>query len=62
MPQRAWRSKRVRQYRHIEQDLPRRGESDSVAEVAAGTGNGMGATRAQLYEEARHKGVRAAPR
>jgi hypothetical protein len=40
MPQRAWSSKRERQYEHIEQGLEERGRSEKVAkEIAARTVN-----------------------
>jgi hypothetical protein len=40
MPQRAWNSKRERQYKHIKQGLKRRGRSEGTAEeIAARTVN-----------------------
>ena len=40
VPQKAWSSKRERQYKHIKQGLKKRGESENVAEeIAARTVN-----------------------
>ena len=96
MPQRAWSSKRERQYEHIKDGLEGRGYSDDTAEEIAArtvnkeraragesktasrasledissgrrgglrshTGSG-GPTKAQLYSEAKHRGVKGRSR
>jgi hypothetical protein len=92
MPQKAWSTKRERQYEHIKDGLLERGEDEDTAEeiaartvnkerarageseqasrtstedISSGRRGGLrshkgagGRTKAQLYEEARRKGVK----
>ncbi len=54
MPQRAWSSKRERQYEHIKKGLEERGEGDKVAsEIAARTVNKERARTGEARETSR---------
>jgi hypothetical protein len=54
MPQRAWSSKRERQYKHVKQGLRKRGRSEDVAEeIAARTVNKERARRGESRQASR---------
>jgi hypothetical protein len=54
MPQKAWNAKRERQYKHIKQELRRRGRSEGTAEeIAARTVNKERGRRGEAKESSR---------
>src|SRR5437588_8237556 len=54
MPQRAWNTKRERQYKHIQQGLEKRGRSEGTAEeIAARTVNKERARHGEAKESSR---------